>query len=101
MLLVAKYRLFNNYRKNTHQNVSASVKPWDHSRDAAHCLKDSFPHQQAAAILTSLEVMVTVSKEILLCGAFLWDKKWRDGNKGHGVERNLGILSSSCPSEKK
>lgn len=58
-----------------------------------HCswnggLRDSFPHQQAAAILTSSEVVVTVSKEILLCEILVWDKKWQDGNTGKGGNRN-------------
>ena len=58
-----------------------------------HCslnggLRDSFPHQHAAAILTSSKAVVTVSKEILLCGMLVWDKKWKDGNRGKEGKRN-------------
>lgn len=50
-------------------------------------LRDSFPHQQAAAILTYSEVAVTVSKETLLCGILVWDKNWKDGNRCTGGKR--------------
>jgi len=50
-------------------------------------LRDSFPHQQAAAILTSSEVVVTMSKERLLCGILVWGKKWQDANTDKGENR--------------